>query len=358
MYDQLEAEVAQALMAQASTVPADAAQVLRTIDYHPRTARVGWRAASVVAGATATTGAVISAVVLGSSQAAFAGWTPAPSAASAPQAATTSSNCLSQLEQGPLAASASGSGWTALDTDVRGPYTVVIYEDGDLDATCFAGPSFTVVDTSSPDGSSGSFSASGSASGGAPSASGPNAGGNPPASVSSIGSGPSGDLEHLSEVHLNLPGQGPYTLIEGETQPGVTAVTIVRSDGEDVQASFADQLFVAWWPGSLDATSAQLTTASGTTTQPISTAPVAPPKSPPGSCTSSPTSGAGSSATTAPAVTSVSNSGGGPAVYQRCSYSGSGTGPKTTSAGGSGGATVNGGTGAWSSISKNGGAAR
>jgi hypothetical protein len=100
---------------------------------------------------------------------------------------------------------------------------------------------------------------------------------------------------------------------------------------------------VAWWPGSLDATSAQLTTASGTTTQPISTALVAPPKSPPGPCTSSPTSSAGSSATTAPAVTSVSTSGGGPAVTsvnQQCSYLGGGAGPKTTSAGGSGMATA------------------
>ena len=315
MYDQLEAEVAQGLRAQAGTVPVDAVQVLRTIDYHPRTARVGWRAASAVAGATATTGAVISAVVLGGSQAAFAGWTPAPSVASAPVAATTSSSCLSQVEQGPVAASAPGSGWTALDTDVRGPYTVVIYEDGDFYATCFTGPSFTVVDTTSPDGRSGSMSASGNWGGAAPSGSGPGTGGpsgsGPGAGGASVSAsaGPSGDLEHISVAHLDLPGQGAYTLVEGETQPGVTAVTIVRSDGEDVQASFADQIFVAWWPGSLDATSAQLTTASGITTQPISTTPIAPPPTtPPASCTSTPPTGAGSAATTTPAVTSVNQS--------------------------------------------------
>ena len=79
-------------------------------------------------------------------------------------------------------------------------------------------------------------------------------------------------MDHLSVGHLSIPSEGPYTLVEGKVASGVSAVALVRSDGEDVQASLAGGLFVAWWPGSLDATNAQLTTASGTTTQPISTA--------------------------------------------------------------------------------------
>ena len=144
MYDQLEAELVQALKAQAGSIPAGAAAELRAFDYHPRTTRPGWRAASAVAGAAATTGAVVSAVVLGGSQAAFAGWTPAPTPASAPPATTSALACQSQLATSPLAATATGTGWTTLDTDVRGLFTTVLYEDGDVDATCFAGPSFTV----------------------------------------------------------------------------------------------------------------------------------------------------------------------------------------------------------------------
>jgi hypothetical protein len=323
MYDQLEAELVQALKAQAGSIPAGAAEKLRAVDYHPRATRTGWRAAGAVAGATATTGAVVSALVLGGSQAAFAGWAPAPNAA-APQGTTSAPACQTQLANSPLAATATGTGWTVLDTDVRGPFTTVLYEDGDVDATCFAGPSFTVVSASSPTG--GSTSVSGSA-GGPGSTGAPVRGGS---TSYSIGTSASGAIDHLSVAHLSIASEGPYTLVEGEVASGVSAVTLVRSYGQDVQASLAGDLFVAWWPGSLDATSAQLTTSSGTTTQPISTTALPAP--------GLPTPGSGCPAATTTGSVSAVCSGGGR------------SGPGTTSSGGTGSPGLTGGVTSTSSF--------
>jgi hypothetical protein len=61
-----------------------------------------------------------------------------------------------------------------------------------------------------------------------------------------------------------------YTIAEGSVGSGVTAATLVLSDGSDVVTTTGNGLFLAWWPGSAVVTSATSTTATGTTTQPIS----------------------------------------------------------------------------------------
>jgi hypothetical protein len=61
-----------------------------------------------------------------------------------------------------------------------------------------------------------------------------------------------------------------YTVAEGSVGAGVTAATLVLSDGSDVVTTTGNGLFLAWWPGSAGVTSATVTTATGTTTQPIS----------------------------------------------------------------------------------------
>ena len=61
-----------------------------------------------------------------------------------------------------------------------------------------------------------------------------------------------------------------YTIAEGSVGPGVTAATLVLNDGSDIVATTGNGLFLAWWPGSAVVTSATVTTATGTTTQPIS----------------------------------------------------------------------------------------
>ena len=114
-----------------------------------------------LAGAAATTGAVVSAVVFGSAQAAFTGWSPSPALlVSAGQTSTADTACQAQIG---VPGSAAGDGRSPVATDVRGPFTLVIYQDGGADASCLTGPSITVVSRSS--GSGGSMTVSGSVTG-------------------------------------------------------------------------------------------------------------------------------------------------------------------------------------------------
>jgi hypothetical protein len=63
------------------------------------------------------------------------------------------------------------------------------------------------------------------------------------------------------------------TLVDGRTGAGVTAVTIHRSDGSSVQATVTNGWYLAWWPGTVAATDAQITTASGSSTVPFPSTP-------------------------------------------------------------------------------------
>jgi DNA-directed RNA polymerase specialized sigma24 family protein len=51
------------------------------------------------------------------------------------------------------------------------------------------------------------------------------------------------------------------------TGTGVGAVTLVLDDGTKVQATVANGWFIAWWPGSHQLESAELTTPAGNATQ-------------------------------------------------------------------------------------------
>jgi hypothetical protein len=96
----------------------------------------------------------------------------------------------------------------------------------------------------------------------------------------------SGDVTHVAELHLASAGQGPFTVVEGQLANGASAVTVVLSDGQKVEASTENGSFLAWWPGTAGATSAEITTATGTTTEPLST-PELPTPTGPGHCDSS-----------------------------------------------------------------------
>jgi hypothetical protein len=56
------------------------------------------------------------------------------------------------------------------------------------------------------------------------------------------------------------------TVVDGRTGAGVTAVTIELSDGSSVEATVAGGWYLAWWPGSVAATNAEVTSSSGTST--------------------------------------------------------------------------------------------
>ncbi|HTX01743.1 MAG TPA: hypothetical protein VMD59_23370, partial [Acidimicrobiales bacterium] len=175
----------------------------------------------------------------------------------------------SQLAAAP--APAGGGGWIVVATDVRGPFTLVVYHDGSTLATCLTGPSFTLVHQSG-----GGFQAMMGGAARGPGGSGPaphgvrvtqRVGGSSSASSAGSYTLVDGQIEQISEIHLDSSSAGSYTLVDGQIDPQVTGVTLVRSDGSDVVASTGDGWFVAWWPGAEGATSAEVISASGTATE-------------------------------------------------------------------------------------------
>jgi hypothetical protein len=267
MNQSLETELHEAFSTYVARIPADAGVRLRAIEYRPRTTRLSPRVtAGALGGAVATAGTVISVIVLGSAQPAFAGWSAAPSPASGAEATTADSACQAKLASSP--GFADSSGWNAVTTDVRAPFTVVIFQDDGSAATCFIGPSFTILSRSSVGADSMSVSGSNTQTGGVRGGA---------SSSLAIGSTESGDITHMTVAHLDNGSNGAYTLAEGQIQPSVTGVTLARSDGSDVQASTGGGWFVAWWPGAQDVTSAEITTPSGVSNEPLNLHPLTPP---------------------------------------------------------------------------------
>jgi hypothetical protein len=166
-------------------------------------------------------------------------------------------------------------------TDVRGPFTVALFQNAGAYATCFTSASFTETTQVSADGSSGSIGQSATANG-TVHASGSVGGSGGGMSSVSVGGTSSGDLQNVVQTHLSTTADGPYTLVDGRVASGVTAVTLVRDDGQDVVATVADGWLIAWWPGAATANSSQVTTASGTTTEALQSTSKGPAGPPPG----------------------------------------------------------------------------
>jgi hypothetical protein len=327
----LEEDLMAALRAGAATIPTDASERLCAVDYHPRGhRRIVPAAAGVTAFGAATAGTVL-AVALGGAAPAYAGWSAAPAASTTSTPSTQASqSCLGALTAGQPAGGDLGSGtWQPLLTDVRGPFTVALYQNGSADMSCFTSSSFTQMTVvNSGDGTSnGVLRVSGSTSGAGSSAQG--------LSTVSVGSTASGDLENVVQSHLSTTADGPYTLVDARVGSGVTGVTLVLNDGQDVVATAADGWLLAWWPSDAAATSAQVTNASGTTSEALVSSDKGPPSPPsPGSCTPVTTPDgsngvvhcAGSGSGTVGSGTS-GNSGSGQDVTRTGNSGGTGTGP-------------------------------
>ena len=142
----LEEELISALRARASALPTDASEKLRSVDYHPRRYR---RAAPAALGATAVGAAAAGtalAVALGGAAPAYAGWSAAPTAASSSPSSQADQSCLGVLSSDQPAGGELGSGaWQPLLTDVRGPFTVALYQNDSAYMGCFTSSSFTQV---------------------------------------------------------------------------------------------------------------------------------------------------------------------------------------------------------------------
>jgi hypothetical protein len=263
----LESELRQTLAARAAAVPADSAMRMQTVDFHPRTTRFTTRLrVGSLAGAAAGTGAVLSVALIGGSQPAFAGWSPVPATAVDP-APIVSQHCLKQLTNQIAFPDTTSAGWTPVVTDLRGPYTFVVYQQGNASATCFDGQTFTVVDAAIGPGAL------------------PNAAGTAPqpdkhaVSISGSGTGataPSGqimlpptgsgaEIENVTVAHLGLAAEGgaTYTVADGQISSDVSGLTLQLSDGSTVQATTGGGWFVSWWPGSATVSSGTATTPTG-----------------------------------------------------------------------------------------------
>ncbi|HEY1989566.1 MAG TPA: hypothetical protein VGG43_08890 [Acidimicrobiales bacterium] len=239
MIDQLETDLRDAFRSKASSIPAEVSGRIRSATYRPRTTRWSPRVTYVaVAGAAITTATVVSAVVLGSASPAFAGWSATPTAPTGNQLTQAEASCQGLLASRPGGLPATGG--DPILTDVRGPFTVAIYANATSSTTCFTGPSFTTVS-----GTQGAEALP-----------------------------PSGKIQ-FSSSHLTTRAASPYTLVDGRSGSDVTGVSLLLDNGQRVQATLAGGWFEAWWPGSANATSAAVTTPSGTTTQSLNTPPTA-----------------------------------------------------------------------------------
>jgi hypothetical protein len=273
-----------------------------------------------LAGVAAATGVVVSVVTLAGAQPAFAGWLPQPTPATTAQMSSAVATCRGQLANAAaVKRTAAVTGWDEVATDVRGPFTLSLFQSSGGDATCLTGPSLTIVSQSFTNGAGtegGESSMSGSAGG--------TGRGQAESSITFGGSG-TGSIEHVSVAHFDSDSQGPYTVVEGQVATGVTGVTLLRSDGQHVQATTTNGLFIAWWPGNQTTSSAQVTTAGGVSTQSLNLHQAGPPAGGPstqppagGPCAAVCSGGAGGSATTSgpgggPAT--ATGGGGGPALH-------------------------------------------
>jgi len=250
----LSSDVAVSLRQRAALVdPAAADRIAaRVADARPRSRR-RFALAGSAAGAAGIGAIVAAAVTLSGATPAFAGWTASPSRAADAASATTA--CAMQLASMP-----GGPGivtWTPTATDVRGPYVLEALASGSFSATCLTGPSVTSVRFGS---GGGSLSSAGTPSGV-----------DPGGTSSTTNYAPGAAVTELTLSSLDTQNGAPFDTLVGTVAPGVTAVSLTLNDGQSLQATFNGGLVLAWWPNGSKPVTAQVTTLSGTTTQPLGT---------------------------------------------------------------------------------------
>lgn len=251
----IESRLADELTAEASTIPLSTSERLARVDYRPRRSRLSVRYLGAAGGAAGVAAATAAALILTSATPAFAGWTRTPSKATPAQLADADSYCSPALALMP------GSGYAAVASDVRGPYTLVVYGNttGDT-ATCLTGPSLTQV--SLVGGSKDQTIRSAA-----------NFGPQPTLQTSTQTFDDSAGLQTFTDNRYDASAPDAYNLADGQVDTDVTAVTLNMSDGSTVETTIGDGWFVAWWPGGTSAVSTSVTTPSGTSTVPLGSPP-------------------------------------------------------------------------------------
>jgi hypothetical protein len=250
-----------------SAASADAERLLRRIlmsdrDATPALRRVREHRRLVVSAASGLAVVVVAALAVfllsaGSRPSvAFAGWTARPSEAPGGQLRAAETEC--QRNGGPRSLA------PAL-VDSRGPYTLLVYAANGGSA-CVTGPELLSPTGEAPIVPFGSFLAASAAARQA--AAGPRVPGSQapgtstPLAADAIRSALTGNT-----VTRESAPKAAYSLDIGQAGTDVTAVTLVLDEGTRVAATVSHGWFAAWWPGSSSARSAEITGASGTSTQ-------------------------------------------------------------------------------------------
>jgi len=229
MSDLLEQNLRETLSERAAQIDPAAIARLRAIDYRPRRRRRPTLPALGALGVSATAAVVAVATLASSAAPAFAGWSPTPTPPASGQLAAAEQACSANLG-------------TPVLTDTRGPYTASIYADATSSHTCLQGGSLSIASSNS---------------------------GSSPADV------PAGQVQLTGSGMKNSSGQA-LTLVDGRIGAGVASVTIDRGDGSSVQATVSGGWYLAWWPGTVQATSAEVTTTTGTVTEHFPSTPQGP----------------------------------------------------------------------------------
>jgi hypothetical protein len=188
--------------------------------------------------ATAAALSTLAVTYSGGAPYAFAGWSADPTPPGAGELQQAQAVCQARLDQALHNGSAPGpiTPLGPLLSDVRGPFTVTVF--GSTSPAAFA------LCLSAPGAESLRFLTRHT----------------PP---------PGPDAVSVDGVSfLSRYGQG-YTLLEGRVGSAVRGVTMVLDDGRTVTPTTGNGLFVAWWPGAVGITSATVSTASGSTTEPL-----------------------------------------------------------------------------------------
>ena len=169
---------------------------------------------------------------------AFAAWAPSPTTPAPGQVSSAEAACEAAAIAPPSDKPSPGLPTAATQVslvDTHGPFTLVLFgASTSTGLLCVSGPS---IDSSAQANSQ----------------------------MTEIGS-PQPALPEAGQIAVNRlldesadDGQA-YTIAEGLVGSGVTAATLVLSDGSDVATTTGNGLFLAWWPGSAVVTSTTLTT--------------------------------------------------------------------------------------------------
>lgn len=262
MDTQIESDLRIALATRAAKLDENAGTRVLARDYKPRggVPRVALAGGGVAVAATGAVAAILTVGLSTNTPRAFAGWSSTPTSAQAGQTQSAEEACRGRLpasaaiEHAQQTASGprgpgdipqiTAGGWQTTLTDVRGPYTVLLFTapDGQAVLSCFSGHNLAEVSL-----------------GGAL--------GTQPATAVPVGQ----IAIRTSGFNTTPPDEGSarFSRIVGRTGSGVTAVSLRLSDGTQVIASVENGWFLAWWPGTTHATAAEVTTTNGTQTQPI-----------------------------------------------------------------------------------------